>query len=127
MRSLLLPLALVGALLVWCGGPTPDAPAAPTVPAAASPAADPGPDSMICHAASGVYLFLHSAAWHDYDLCTGDAPFTGTIDDLLNIPGMDRRCFIQDAVKTSGAVYSARGKALIAARAYCAVHGGTDS
>jgi hypothetical protein len=76
---MLLPLALVGALLAGCGNPATDAPDASTAPTVA-PTADSGPDQMICHDAGGAYLLLHSAAWHAYSLCEGDAPFTGTID-----------------------------------------------
>lgn len=104
----------------------------PPLTSAAAPASTAPPDRQICRVTDGAgsyYLYVTSATDHDFRACTGAVAYSGTIDGLLNLPGMDRRCIL-------GAQYTAIYNAIVgvysdtktanlaAARRYCVAHGG---
>jgi hypothetical protein len=76
------------------------------------------------------YLYVTSAAAHNFKACAGGVPYVGTIDQLLSSgSGMDRRCILDPEHNAqndaSVAVYSDSMRAdLSAARAFCHANGG---
>jgi hypothetical protein len=116
--------------------PTTFAPAPPTTPAAApTPASSPvSPHRRICRvteSAGSYYLNVTSAMDHNFQACAGATPYPGTLDDLLNLPGMDRRCILGDQYTAQNhalvGVYSdSASPNLTAAREFCTANGGTN-
>ncbi len=117
--------------------PPPAAASSPTAtPVAAAPIAPPTaaqPDWIrICKMTDGdgiFYLNITSAAAHNFSDCGGrPAWYSGTIDNLFNLPGMDRRCMTGNAdVAQEQAiigVYSDTKKPdLAAAKTFCSTKG----
>lgn len=109
---------------------------ASSVPASTTPttAGPVDPNRRICRITTGAgvyYLNVTSAAAHNFRACDGAAPYAGTLDELLALPNMDRRCILGDD-------YTAREQAIVgvysdtakpnldAALAFCHANGGTD-
>jgi hypothetical protein len=79
---------------------------------------------------STYYLYVTSAAAHNFKACTGGTPYSGSLDQLLSSGfGMDRRCVVDSTAQTGAtvAVYSDTAHGDIkAAQAYCRANGGGD-
>lgn len=104
----------------------------PTPTPAAAPVADPGREICQVNAAGGTYYRLDiSETEHDLRACAGQQRFSGTIDDLLNLPGMDRRCIVASNAAiarnhaTVGVYSDTKPADVAAARAYCQAEGET--
>lgn len=107
--------------------PTP----APIAAAPSTPVRSAQPDWIkICKIDDGngtYYLNISSATAHNFTACgTPPALYSGTIDDLLRLPGMDRRCMSGNAdvaqEQADIGVYSDTKQAdLAAAKAFCSV------
>jgi hypothetical protein len=107
--------------------------AAPNAVAPSAPARSAQSDWIkICKITDGngiFYLNISSAAARDFTECGGAPAFyNGTIDDLLKLPGMDRRCMAGDAdvaqEQASIGVYSDTKRSdLTAAKAFCSTKG----
>lgn len=123
-------------------------PAPVAAPSAAAPSPSPGlsvaagppapmlsglPDWIkICTISGGsstFYLKISSAAAHNFTECgTPPSFYSGTIDDLFKLPGMDRRCMTNNAdvaqEQADIGVYSDTKRAnLAAAKAFCSSKG----
>ena len=117
------------ALLTGCGSGS-SQPAATRAPVATRAPTAQTPDPLgneICTVTDGsatYYLAVTSMTAHNLSLCNGSPRYRGTIDDLLTITGMDRRCYNDVAseaqLQAVVAVYSdsAPGNAK-AANAFC--------
>ena len=98
------------------------------------PATDSRPDSMVCKmdADGGSYYVLAISAFeHDFTVCLGATTYAGTIDQMLGIKGMGRRCILGDEAMNkyhaSVGIYSDRKAVdLAAARSYCKLWHGTN-
>jgi hypothetical protein len=115
------------------GIPEPVVTSEPQTPTTAS--FDPSSGSEICSVTDGsgrYYLNVTSQAEHDFRVCEGGAPYGGSLDDLFQLPHMDRRCIVasNDALARNHGlvgVYSDTTAAdLAAARAYCTAQGGAN-
>jgi hypothetical protein len=111
----------------------PSSTSAPNAAVPSAPARSAQPDWIkICKITEGngtFYLNISSAAAHNFTEC-GIAPafYSGTIEDLLKLPGMDRRCLTGNAdVAQEQAVigvYSDTKRAdLAVAKAFCSTKG----
>lgn len=98
-----------------------------------------GPGREICavtdSAAGTYYLLVTSETVNDLSACQGGTPFKGTVDDLLRLPRMDRRCILPTDGGSAAmrrfhaivAVYSSADHAdLAAAGGFCRANGGTN-
>jgi hypothetical protein len=123
-------LALIGALAG--GNSTSKASSAGTTPATS--AAPVSVDRQICRVTGNggtYYLLVTSATEHNFQACAGATPYAGTIDALLQLPGMDRRCILGDQYTAQNhavvGVYSSKAAGdLAAARSFCSANGGTN-
>jgi hypothetical protein len=122
------------------GSPTPDA--SPSTarsspqPSPTQPAVTRAPTtsatSEICRLTdngSTFYLYVTSAAAHNFKACAGGTPYSGTLGQLLSSgSGMDRRCVLDHAQTGANlTVYSDTVHGDIkAAQAYCRANGGGD-
>jgi hypothetical protein len=105
----------------------------PPAPTTAAASVDPGRE--ICSFVEGggtYYRLVTSETDYNMSACVGGTRYTGTLEDLFTIPGMDRRCILGDAgMATFDAivgVYSDTKKAdLVAARAFCQQYGGSNA
>jgi hypothetical protein len=98
-----------------------------------------GPGQEICkvdESGGSYYLYVTSKTLNNLTACGGGTPFKGTIDNLLNLPNMDRRCILPTVggtgtTPTSNAivgVYSDTTQSgLSAANNYCEANGGTNN
>jgi hypothetical protein len=112
------------------GPPPPPAPSAAT---SSAPAQSEEPDWVkICKITEGngaFYLHISSAVAHNFTKCgIPPALYSGTIDDLLKLPGMDRRCLASNAdvaqEQADISVYSDTERAdLAAAKTFCSAKG----
>lgn len=97
------------------------------------PAVSAPPDNMTCRAVDprtgGVYyLSVSSGSWRTLTACNGHEPYDATVGELLDLPGVDRRCFAPDNYFPHQlvAVYSGRGLGLTAAEEFCRAVGGSN-
>jgi hypothetical protein len=93
------------------------------------------PNEEICRVADSAgsyYLNVTSEPSYRASACSGAEPFSGAIHDLLNLPGVHRRCILGSdyAVTSTHAVVSVYSDGevpnLSAAKAFCYAHGGTQ-
>lgn len=113
---------------------TPVTTATPNLASTTAPASASDPGRTVCRISDGsgfYYRLVISESEHNLSACNGGATFAGTIDDLLNLPGMDRRCVADNNPAIARfhafvAVYSDNGSAdLAAANAFCQQIGAT--
>jgi hypothetical protein len=91
------------------------------------------PDREICRVTDGggsYYLLVTSATYHNFQACDGATPYDGTMDKLLNLPKMGRRCILGDRYTADThavvEVYSDTNSAnMAAARRFCDANGGS--
>jgi hypothetical protein len=99
-------------------------------PEVANPATP--PDREICRVTDNggsYYLLVTSATYHNFQACDGATPYDGTMDKLLNLPKMGRRCILGDQYTADNhalvGVYSDTDSAnMAAARRFCDANGG---
>lgn len=129
----LFPVLAVAALSA-CGTASPvSTPAVKSTPTPTQEASTAGQEICGVSGRSGsYYLLVTSATDHNFKACDNAVQYTGTLDDLFKLPGMDRRCILGDAYTSANdalvAVYSdTKPDDLAAADAFCRANGGTQN
>jgi hypothetical protein len=127
-------VGLLGLTLAACGssGSSSSTTAPPSTAPTASPASS--QSEHICQVTSGggtYFLSVTNVQGQDLRACAGATTYSGRLDSLLNMPGMDRRCVLDSAASVAqyhavvGIYSDVTSSNLKAAQTFCTDNHGT--